>query len=139
LNQSFDLFLRCGTHKSDGERDVFESRARSFQAEFVRDIKGATDIDLTLLDRYAVEMREPRNLGKQSKRRAHKKIRERCWRKVGSATILWLIAFEAKASDIPFQVNIFHNVSNRAKGNFPAVRSGLDATMEFLMLQTHFF
>src|SRR5262249_50680942 len=136
---SFDLIWRRGTHESDGERDVFERRTRSFQAEFVRDIEGATDIDLSLLDRHFVEMREPRNLGKQSKRRAHKKIRKRCRRKIGAATILWLIAFEAKASDIPFQVNIFHNVSNRAKGNFPAVRSGLDATTEFLMLQTHFF
>jgi hypothetical protein len=71
LNQSFDLVGRRRTLESDGEGDVFECRTRSFQAKFVRDIKGATDIDLSFLDRNFVEVREPRNLSKQSERRAH--------------------------------------------------------------------
>src|SRR5262245_56556755 len=102
LNQSFDLVGRRGNLESDGEGDVFECRPGSFQAEFVRDIKGATDIDLSFLDRNFVEMREPRNLGKQSKRSAHKEIRKRRWREISSATLLRLIALEAKASDSSF-------------------------------------
>src|SRR5262249_30788005 len=102
LDQSFDLVGRRGTLESDGEGDVFECRTRPFQAKFVRDIKGATDIDLPFLDRNFVEMREPRNLGKQSKRCAHKKIRKRRWREISSATLLRLIALEAKASDSSF-------------------------------------
>jgi hypothetical protein len=102
MNQSFDLIGGRGTLEGDGEGDVFECRTRSFQAKFVRDIKGATDIDLSFLDRNFVEMREPRNLGKQSKRRAHKKIRKRRWRQIVSATLLRLIALEARTSDRPF-------------------------------------
>jgi hypothetical protein len=139
LNQLFDLFRRRGTLQRDGESDVFERRPRTLQSKFVRDVKRATDIDLSFLDRNLVVMREPRNLSQQSKRRAHKKIRQRCRRGIGSAALLRLIAFEPKASDGPFQVNIFHDVSNRAKGNFPAVRSCVDATAEFLMLQDAFF
>ena len=93
LNQPFDLFGWRGTLQRYSECDVFERRTRALQAEFVRDVKGATDIDLSFLDRNFVEMREPRNLGKQSKRRAHKKIRKRCRGEVSSATVLRLIAF----------------------------------------------
>ena len=121
-----------------GERDVFECRARTLQPKFVRDVKHATNIDLSFLDRHFVEMREPRNLGKQSKRSAHKKIRKRCRGEIGSAALLWLVAFEGKASDSPLQVNIFHDVCNRAKSNLSTVRSCVDTTTEFLMLQTHF-
>jgi hypothetical protein len=139
LDQSFDLFRRCGTLEGYGKCDVFECRARSFQAEFVRDIKGATDIDLSFLDGNFVEMREPRKLGEQSKRRAHKKIRKRRRGEIGAAALFWLIAFQAKSSDGPFEVNIFNDARNRTKANFPAVRSCLDATTEFLVLQTHLF
>jgi hypothetical protein len=76
LDQSFDLFRRCGTLQGYGKCDVFECRTRPFQAEFGRDVKSATDIDLSLLDRNFVEMREPRDLGQESKRSAHEKIRE---------------------------------------------------------------
>lgn len=79
--------------QSDGKRDVFERSTGAVQAEFVRDVKRATDIDLTFLDRNFVERREPRNLGQQSKRSAHEKIRKRCRREIGSATLLRLIAF----------------------------------------------
>ena len=87
--------------------DVFECCARSLQAEFVRDIKGATDIDFSFLNNNVVEMREPRKLGEQSKRRPHKKIRKRRRGEIGSTAVFRLIAFEAKSSDGPFEVNIF--------------------------------
>ena len=71
LNQSFHLTWRRGTLESDSEHNVFKRRTRALQSEFVRDVKAAADVDLAFLDRNFVEMREPRNLGKQSKRRAH--------------------------------------------------------------------
>ncbi len=139
FDQSFDLFRRRGTLQRDSECDVFERRPRAFQSELVRDVKGATDIDLSFLDWNLVKMREPRNLSKESKRSAHKKIRKRGRGKIGSAAILRLIAFQAKSSDGTFQVNIFHDVRNRPKGNCSAVRSCLRATAEFVMLLTHLF
>ena len=74
LDQLFDLFRGRGTLQSDGEADIFERRARALQVEFVRDIKGAANIDLPFFDLNFVEMREPRNLCEQSKSRAHEKI-----------------------------------------------------------------
>src|SRR5262249_32193589 len=142
LNQSFDLVGRRRTLESDGEGDVFECRPRSFQAKFVRDIKGATDIDLSFLDRNFVEMREPRNLGKQSKRSAHKEIRKRRWREISSATLLPLlrpIALETRTSDRPFQMDIFHDIGYRAKGNLSAISSCLDGGAESLIFPTHLF
>jgi hypothetical protein len=139
LNQSFDLFRRCGTLKRYGECDVFERRARAFQVEFVRDVKRTTDIDFSFLDGNFVKMREPRNLGKQSKRRAHEEIRKRGRREIASAALFRLIALQAESSDGPFEVNVFHDVRNRAKANFPPVRSCLHVAAEFFVLQTHLF
>ncbi|HTN73342.1 MAG TPA: hypothetical protein VMO00_19835, partial [Methylomirabilota bacterium] len=87
------LFRSRGTLQSDGECNVFERRPRAIQSEFVRDVKSATDIDLSFLDWNLVKMREPRNLSKESKRSAHKKIRKRRRGKIGSTAILRLIAF----------------------------------------------
>jgi hypothetical protein len=137
FDQSFDLFRRRGTLQRDSECDVFERRPRAFQSELVRDVKGTTDIDLSFLDCNFVKMREPRNLSKESKRSAHKKIRKRGRRKIGSTAILWLIAFEAKSSDGAFQVNILDDVSHRAKRYVSSVCSCLHATAEFLVLQRH--
>jgi hypothetical protein len=93
LNQSFDLFGRCGTLQGYRERDAFECRPGAVQTEFIRDVERATDIDLAFLDGNVVEMREPRNLGKQSKSRAHKKIRERRRGEIGSAALFRFVAF----------------------------------------------
>jgi hypothetical protein len=139
LNQSFDLSRRCGTLKRYGECDVFERRARAFQVELVRDVKGTTDIDFSFLDWNFVKMREPRNLGKQSKRRAHEEIRKRRRREIASAALFRLIAFQTESSDGPFEVNIFHDVRNRPKTNLSPARPCLNATAEFLVLQTHLF
>jgi len=139
LDQSFDLFRSCGTLKRYGECDVFERRARAFQVEFVRDVKGTTNIDFSFLDGNFVEMREPRNLGKQSKRRAHEEIRKRGRREIAPAALFRLIAFQAESSDGSFEVNVFYDVRNRTKANFPATRPCLSATAEFLVFQTHLF
>jgi hypothetical protein len=139
LDQSFDLFRSCGTLKRNNECDVFERRTRAFQVEFVRHVKGTTDIDFSFLDGNFVEMREPRNLGKQSKRRAHEEIRKRGRREIASAALFRLIAFQAKASDGSFQMNVFHDVRNRAKANFPPARSCLHVAAEFFVFQTHLF
>jgi hypothetical protein len=139
FNQSFDLIRSRGTLQGNGECDVFESRSRALQSEFVRDVKGTTDIDLSFLDWNFVKMREPRNLSKESKRSSHKKIRKRGRGKIGSTPILRLIAFEVKSSDGAFQVNIFYDVRNRPKGNFSKVRSCLHATAEFVIFLTHLF
>lgn len=116
------------------ERYVFECRSRPFQTELVGDVKRATDIDFSFLDGNFVEVREPRYLGEESKRRAHQKIRKRRRREIGSAALFGLVTFQANASDSSFEVNILHYARNRAKADFPAVRSCLGAGAELLIL-----
>ena len=67
-------------------------------------------------------MREPRNLGEESKCRAHEKTRKRGRAEIGPAPLLRFVAFQARASYGPFHVNVFHDVRDRPKGNLPAVR-----------------
>lgn len=67
LDQFFHLLRRCGTLQVNHETDAVKGRAGTFQSELVRDIKAAANLNLALFDRNVVKMREPRNLGEQSK------------------------------------------------------------------------
>jgi hypothetical protein len=71
LDQFFHLLWRCGTLQVDHEIDAVKGGAGAVQAELVRDIKATTHLNLALFDGNIIKMREPRNLGKQSKSGAH--------------------------------------------------------------------
>ena len=71
LDQLFHLLRRRGTLQVDGETDAVESGAGAVHAELVRDIEATTNLNLAIFDRNIVKMREPRNLGEQSKSGAH--------------------------------------------------------------------
>jgi hypothetical protein len=71
LDQFFHLLRRRGTLQVDGETDAVEGGAGAVQAELVRDIEAATNLNLAIFHRNIVKMREPRNLGEQSKSGAH--------------------------------------------------------------------
>jgi hypothetical protein len=73
LDQFFHLLRRCGTLQLDIETDMVKGSAGAIQTKLVGDIKTATNVDLAILDGDIVKMREPRNLGEQSKGGAHEK------------------------------------------------------------------
>lgn len=71
LDQFLHPLRRRGTLQVHMETEVVKGSTGTFQAQLVGDIKAAPSINFTFLDRNIVQMREPRNLGEESKRGAH--------------------------------------------------------------------
>ena len=103
LDQFLHLLGRCGTLQVDGETDAVKGGAGAVHAELVRDIKAAANLNLALFDGNIVKMREPRNLGEQSKGGADEEKRQGSRAQVGAAALLGFVAFETKATRPAFQ------------------------------------
>jgi hypothetical protein len=94
VNQFLYLLRSGGALDVDGEDHALECRARPFQAHFIRYVEGTPNIDLACFDRNFVKVREPRNLGEQSERRADEKVGQRRRALIGAAALLGLVGFE---------------------------------------------
>ena len=75
LDKLFHLRRGRGTLQLDSEGDAVKRRSGSLQPKLVGNIEAATNVNLGVFDGNIVKMREPRNLGEQSKSRTHEEQR----------------------------------------------------------------
>ena len=139
LNQFHDAPGRRGTPDLHGKHDAFKGRSRTLQAQFIGHIEGAANIDHALFHGDFIQVREPRNLGQQSKSCTDEKIRERGRRAIRPSPFLRLVGLKVKSPDRSLEVNILNDTGNSPKGYLSLVRALSCAFSEFIVLDAHFF